>query len=155
MPIQGLSSAPGSQQQPQCASQPPSQPLTPRSPGLSSTMPPPGSQVQNLHEALSRSKVARTPPRPAPMRTPTVLSQCSHQPMGSSDIDPRPPSVVSEYEDRSLSNVAAAIEVLQAGFAEQQRQQEVQAAALREGLMEIHSQRAALTRLLEQAEKVE
>jgi len=39
------------------------------------------------------------------------------------------------------------------GLAEQQRQQEVQAGALREGLMEIHGQRAALARLVDQWEQ--
>lgn len=62
---------------------------------------------------------------------------------------------MSEYEDRRLGSVAAALEVLRAGLAEQHRQQEVQANALREGLMEIHDQRAALTRLAERWENAE
>jgi hypothetical protein len=49
----------------------------------------------------------------------------------------------------------AALEVLQVGLAEQRLQQEVQAGALREGLMEIHGQRAALAWLVEQWENGE
>merc|ERR1719326_904998 len=48
-------------------------------------------------------------------------------------------------ETPQVRAIQAALEELKAGLAQQQKAQEIQANALREGLMEIHEQRLALT----------
>mmetsp|Transcript_56356 Transcript_56356/g.175199 ORF Transcript_56356/g.175199 Transcript_56356/m.175199 type:complete len:787 (+) Transcript_56356:25-2385(+) len=50
----------------------------------------------------------------------------------------------------SVAGLCQALQVLRATLAEQQRQQDLQASALREGLMAIHEQRTALARLMEE-----
>lgn len=77
-------------------------------------------------------------------------SACPREPehVQQSTCLPAPPTSLAEAVPSA--GVGAALEALHASLAEQQRQQDLQAGALREGLMELHEQRVALARLAEQ-----